>query len=57
MGLIRSKADAVDPEIPRNQNYDDHYADDSEDVHSAALTFKNNGGARGVPGHPVYARH
>ena len=25
------------PEIARNQNYDDHYADDSKDVHSALL--------------------
>jgi hypothetical protein len=23
----------MDPEIARNQNYDDHYANDSEDVH------------------------
>jgi hypothetical protein len=27
----------MDPEIARNQNYDDHYANDSEDVHSALL--------------------
>src|SRR5665213_3476084 len=45
-GFVRSKADAVDPQIARNQNYDDHYADDSEDVHSAALTLKKGGGAR-----------
>jgi hypothetical protein len=25
----------MDPEIARNQNYDDHYANDSKDVHSA----------------------
>jgi hypothetical protein len=29
----------MDPEIARNQNYDDHYANDSEDVHSALLPF------------------
>jgi hypothetical protein len=34
-GFARSKAKAMDPEIARNQNYDDHYANDSEDVHSA----------------------
>ena len=32
----------MDPEIARNPNYDDHYADDSKDVHSAALTFNND---------------
>jgi hypothetical protein len=32
-GFARSKAKAMDPEIARNQNYDDHYANDSEDVH------------------------
>src|SRR5580692_5147351 len=31
--VARSKAKAMDPEIARNQNYDDHYANDSEDVH------------------------
>ena len=36
-GLARSKAKAMDPEIARNQDYDDHYANDSEDVHSALL--------------------
>jgi hypothetical protein len=38
----RSKAKAMDPEIARNQNYDDHYANDSEDVHSALLPFHDD---------------
>ena len=38
-GFARSKAKAVDPEIARNQNYDDHYANDSEDVHSVYSRF------------------
>jgi hypothetical protein len=38
-GFARSKAKAMDPEIARNQHYDDHYANDSEDVHSALLPF------------------
>jgi hypothetical protein len=25
------------PEISRNQNYDNHYADDSKDIHSVLL--------------------
>jgi hypothetical protein len=28
----RSKAKAMDPEIARNQDYDDYYANDSKDV-------------------------
>jgi hypothetical protein len=32
----------MDPEIARNQNYDDHYANDSEDVHSALLPFHDD---------------
>jgi len=31
------KLKAMDPEIARNQNYDDHYADDSKDIHPALL--------------------
>jgi hypothetical protein len=27
----------MDPEIARNQDYDDHYANDGEDVHSVPL--------------------
>jgi hypothetical protein len=27
----------MDPEIARNQNYDDNYANDGKDVHSALL--------------------
>jgi hypothetical protein len=34
----------MDPEVTRNQNYDDHYANDSKDVHSGVLTFNNDGG-------------
>jgi hypothetical protein len=36
-GFARSKAKAMDPEIARNQNYDDHHANDSKDVHSVPL--------------------
>ena len=32
----------MDPKIARNQNYDDHYANDSEDVHSALLPFHDD---------------
>lgn len=32
----------MDPEIARNQNYDDHYANDSEDVHSVLLPFHDD---------------
>src|ERR1700751_2989100 len=38
-GFAGSKAKAMDSEIAGNQNYDDHYANDSEDVHSALLPF------------------
>src|ERR1700745_4295985 len=41
-GFARSKAKAMDPEIARNQDYDDHYANDSEDVHSALLPFHDD---------------
>jgi hypothetical protein len=36
----------MDPEIARNQNYDDHYANDSEDVHSILLPFHDNSARR-----------
>ena len=36
----------MDPEIARNQNYDDHYANDSEDVHSALLPFHDDSARR-----------
>lgn len=36
-GSAGSKAKAMDPEIACNQNYDDYYANDGEDVHSALL--------------------
>src|ERR1700736_2363401 len=45
-GFVRSKAKAMDPEIARNQNYDDHYANDSEDVHSALLPFHDDSARR-----------
>jgi hypothetical protein len=43
-GLDRSKAKAMHPEIARNQNYNDHYANNSKDVHSALL--HDDGGRR-----------
>jgi hypothetical protein len=46
VGFARSKAKAMDPEIARNQNYDDHYANDSEDVHSALLPFYDDSAGR-----------
>ena len=36
----------MDPEIARNQDYDDHYANDSEDVHSALLPFHDDSARR-----------
>ena len=36
----------MDPEIAGNQNYDDHYANDSEDVHSALLPFHDDSARR-----------
>ena len=36
----------MDPEIARNQNYDDHYANDSENVHSALLPFHDDSARR-----------
>ena len=37
--FARSKNKAMDAEIARNQNYDDHDADDGKDVHSALLPY------------------
>jgi hypothetical protein len=45
-GFAGSKAKAMDPEIAGNQNYDDHYANDSEDVHSALLPFHDDSARR-----------
>jgi hypothetical protein len=45
-GFATSKAKAMDPEIARDQNYDDHYANDSEDVHSALLPFHDDSARR-----------
>jgi hypothetical protein len=42
-GFVRSKAEAVDSEIARNQKYDNHYANDSKDVHFALLPFHDDG--------------
>jgi len=36
----------MDSEIAGNQNYDDHYANDSEDVHSALLPFHDDSARR-----------
>ena len=36
-GFARSKLKAMDPEIARNQDYDDHDANDGKDVHSVPL--------------------
>ena len=36
----------MDPKIARNQNYDDDYANDSEDVHSALLPFHDDSARR-----------
>ena len=46
--FARSKAKAMHPEIARNHNYDDHYANDSKDVHSALL---HDDGARRARSH------
>jgi hypothetical protein len=46
--FARSKANTMDPEVARNQYYNDHYANDSKNVHSAALTVNNDNGARCV---------
>jgi hypothetical protein len=47
--FARSKAKAMHPEIARNHNYDDHYANDSKDVHSALLHDDGGRRARHVP--------
>jgi hypothetical protein len=39
----------MDPEIARNQNYDDHYADDAKDVRSVSH--------HSTMAHDVQARH
>jgi hypothetical protein len=41
-GFARSKTKAMDPEIARNQNYDNYYANDREDFHSALLPFHDD---------------
>ena len=35
-----SKAKSMHPEIARNQNYNDHYANDSEDVHCSYSRYE-----------------
>jgi hypothetical protein len=40
MGFARSKAQAMHPEIACNNNYDDHYANDREDVHLPAPVYE-----------------
>ena len=39
----------MDPEIARNQNYDDHHANYSEDVHSALLPFHDDSARARTP--------
>ena len=36
------KVDAMHPEVAGDQNYDDHYANYSEDVHSVVLQLPDN---------------
>jgi hypothetical protein len=43
MLFARSIDNAMQLEIARHQNYDDHYADDGEDVHFALLPLHDNG--------------
>ena len=47
MGFATSKAQAVHPKIARNNNYDDHYANDREDVHCVCSRYEM--ALRGVP--------
>jgi hypothetical protein len=35
MRFARSMTEGMEPEVARNENNDDHDADDSKDVHSA----------------------
>lgn len=44
--MARSEAKTVDPEIAHNQNNDDHYANDSENVHFALLLLRDGGAGR-----------
>jgi hypothetical protein len=41
-GFARLKAKAMDPEIARNQNYDDHYTNDGKYVHFALLPLHDD---------------
>jgi hypothetical protein len=43
--FTRSIDNAMHPEIARNQNYDDHYADDSKDVHYVLLLLRDDDAA------------
>ena len=40
------KVDDMYPEVSGNQNYDDHYANYSEDVHGVVLPLRDNGARR-----------
>ena len=42
-GFARSKTEAVDSKVARYQKYDNHYADDSKDVHFAVLPLHDEG--------------
>ena len=47
------KVDDMHPEIAGDQNYDDHYANYSEDVHSVVLQLPDNS-VRGASTPHVY---
>jgi hypothetical protein len=40
------EVDAMHPEVARDQNYDDHYANYSEDVHRVALQLPDKHASR-----------
>jgi hypothetical protein len=42
-GFAKSKTNAVDPEIARNQKYDNHYTNDGKDIHFALLPIHDDG--------------
>jgi hypothetical protein len=44
--FTRSEAKAMDPEIARNQDYDDHYANDGKDVHFCSTPLDGDGARR-----------
>ncbi len=45
LGVINHRnleVDAMNPEVTGDQNYDDHYANYSEDVHNVVLQLPDN---------------